>query len=295
MAIVISVLGGELLELLGCPRLPKPSLLAIDADLRDALVLHGLEDPPGRVAVLLGRLEHVAGDGVDDVLGGGAGEENRLAFLADVLDRHRLAAGRGPDDRQDLLLVDELLGQGNGVSGLPPESLTISSIFWPLIPPAWLICSTSISAVFSSGAPRNDAGPVTAKIAPTLIGVAASEPPGPSPVLESSLAAASGRLLAPRADQSQSHNEDTENPHISHSHKHLPFRPLRSNLPTTLFRHDESASFLQPFIARTYRRSGKRGWRRHRPSQEDFCMPSTNVFAVRRPRRGDIRPKPPLS
>jgi hypothetical protein len=41
------------------------------------------------------------------------------------------------------------------------------------MPPFALMSSTIICAVFSSGAPRNAAGPVTAKIAPILRGSAA--------------------------------------------------------------------------------------------------------------------------
>ena len=55
-------------------------------------------------------------------------------------------------------------------SGLPSESFTISWILRPSTPPAALIFSTSISAVFFSGAPRYEAGPVTEKMQPTLIG-----------------------------------------------------------------------------------------------------------------------------
>jgi hypothetical protein len=49
-----------------------------------------------------------------------------------------------------------------------------------LTPPETLIFSTSIRVVFSSGAPRNEAGPVTEKIAPIFTGSAggAGEQPG---------------------------------------------------------------------------------------------------------------------
>src|SRR4030042_862179 len=43
-----------------------------------------------------------------------------------------------------------------------------SSNGWPLMPPASLICSASISAVFFSGSPRKEAPPVTEKTAPIL-------------------------------------------------------------------------------------------------------------------------------
>ena len=85
------------------------------ADLCDALCLHNLEDASGGVAVFLGGLEHVTCDRVDNVFGGGAGKQNGLAFLTDILDCHCLAAGRRPDDCQDLIFLDELLGQRNGV------------------------------------------------------------------------------------------------------------------------------------------------------------------------------------
>ena len=63
------------------------------------------------------------------------------------------------------------LANETAFSGLPAVSLMTSSSFRPLTPPAALIFSTSIWAVFSSGAPRKDAGPVTEKRAPILIGL----------------------------------------------------------------------------------------------------------------------------
>ena len=45
----------------------------------------------------------------------------------------------------------------------------MSSIFLPLMPPAALMSSTYISSVFSSGSPRNEAGPVTDSTAPILM------------------------------------------------------------------------------------------------------------------------------
>ena len=53
-------------------------------------------------------------------------------------------------------------------SALAPESLMINSILTPLTPPLELSSSASISRVLDSGAPRKDAGPVTASIAPTF-------------------------------------------------------------------------------------------------------------------------------
>ena len=112
-----AVLGGQGIELF----LAGGAVAVVardDADLRDAQGLHGLEDAAYGVAVLLGRLEDVRGHRVDDVLGRRARQKDRLALLADVLDSHGLAAGRGADDGQDLVLVDELLGHGDGVFGL---------------------------------------------------------------------------------------------------------------------------------------------------------------------------------
>src|ERR1700690_2372535 len=65
-------------------------------------------------------------------------------------------------------------------SGLPPLSLMINSSFRPSTPPEALILSTSIFAVLASGAPRKDAGPVTEKMAPILMGwvSAAAKPRG---------------------------------------------------------------------------------------------------------------------
>src|SRR5512138_70788 len=55
-------------------------------------------------------------------------------------------------------------------SGLPPVSFTTSWTRWPATPPFAFRSSTSISRVRASGAPRNDAGPVTARSAPILSG-----------------------------------------------------------------------------------------------------------------------------
>ena len=43
-----------------------------------------------------------------------------------------------------------------------------------MTPPFLFVSATSISRVFASGAPRNDAGPVTDRIAPILIGGSAA-------------------------------------------------------------------------------------------------------------------------
>jgi hypothetical protein len=47
--------------------------------------------------------------------------------------------------------------------------LIISSTFLPLIPPFEFTSSTNIFKVLASGAPRKEAGPVTASIAPILM------------------------------------------------------------------------------------------------------------------------------
>ena len=65
------------------------------------------------------------------------------------------------------------LAKDTAFSGLPAESLTISSTCSPLMPPSRLMRATAISALRASGPPRKEAGPVTAKIAPTLIAAAA--------------------------------------------------------------------------------------------------------------------------
>ncbi len=65
------------------------------------------------------------------------------------------------------------LAKDTAFSGLPAESLTISSTCSPLMPPSRLMRATAISALRASGPPRNEAGPVTAKIAPTLMAAAA--------------------------------------------------------------------------------------------------------------------------
>ena len=54
-------------------------------------------------------------------------------------------------------------------SGLAAESLMISSILLPLIPPLLFTSSTSISRVRASGPPRKEAPPVTARTAPILM------------------------------------------------------------------------------------------------------------------------------
>src|SRR3989339_344591 len=53
-------------------------------------------------------------------------------------------------------------------SGSPFVSLITASSFAPFTPPAMLIWSTSICTVLASGAPRNEAGPVTENNAPIL-------------------------------------------------------------------------------------------------------------------------------
>src|SRR6266542_887324 len=55
-------------------------------------------------------------------------------------------------------------------SGLAPVSFTTSSTLRPARPPLRFSSSTSISSVRASGAPRKEAGPVTASRAPTLMG-----------------------------------------------------------------------------------------------------------------------------
>jgi hypothetical protein len=65
------------------------------------------------------------------------------------------------------------LANEKAFSGLAPESLMISWICLPWTPPFLFVSATSISRVLASGAPRNDAGPVTERIAPILIGSAA--------------------------------------------------------------------------------------------------------------------------
>src|SRR3990172_6911594 len=82
----------------------------------------------------------------------------------------------GPMIAKTLSSSMSCLAKENAFSGEAPESLTISSIFLPSPPPFLFCSSTSISRVFASGAPRNDAGPVTDRIAPTLIGSAAWTP-----------------------------------------------------------------------------------------------------------------------
>ncbi len=54
-------------------------------------------------------------------------------------------------------------------SGLALESLMMSSTGLPLMPPFLLISCTSISRVRASGPPRLAAGPVTPRMAPSLI------------------------------------------------------------------------------------------------------------------------------
>ncbi len=79
----------------------------------------------------------------------------------------------GPMIANTLFSSISCLANENAFSGLAPESLMISSIFRPWMPPLLFASSTAISRVFASGAPRNDAGPVIDKIAPILIGSAA--------------------------------------------------------------------------------------------------------------------------
>ena len=168
-----AVLRRELLDL-PLPRVPEAVVAGEDADLGDLHLLHLLEDLDDRVTVLLGGLEHLLRDGVDDRLGRRAGQEDGLPRLRDALDLHRLAARRGTDDGEHLVFVDQLLGEGEGLlragAGILDDQLDLAC---PWTPPFLFVSATSISRVFASGAPRNDAGPVTDRIAPILIGSAA--------------------------------------------------------------------------------------------------------------------------
>jgi hypothetical protein len=59
-------------------------------------------------------------------------------------------------------------------SGEAPVSLSTSWICRPPTPPFAFSSCTRISSVRASGAPRKDAGPVTARSAPTLMGSGAA-------------------------------------------------------------------------------------------------------------------------
>jgi len=61
------------------------------------------------------------------------------------------------------------LANDTAFSGLPPLSLSTNSTLRPWMPPAALSLSTNNRTVFSSGAPRKEAGPVTEKMAPILM------------------------------------------------------------------------------------------------------------------------------
>ena len=76
----------------------------------------------------------------------------------------------GPMMARTLSSSINCLANDTAFSGLPAVSLITNSSFRPLMPPAALIFSTIICTVFSSGAPRKDAGPVTEKRAPILTG-----------------------------------------------------------------------------------------------------------------------------
>ena len=62
------------------------------------------------------------------------------------------------------------------------SSYTMISTFLPRSPPDLLMSSSSIFAVLRSGSPRNDAGPVTEKIAPIRIGSSARTTPPDSKI-----------------------------------------------------------------------------------------------------------------
>ena len=85
MAIVMP-LSGASFSSCSLPALPKPSLLATTPIFVMPFSFIVLKIQLRRVAVLLRRLEDVLGDRVDDRLGRGAGDQDRLVFLADVLD-----------------------------------------------------------------------------------------------------------------------------------------------------------------------------------------------------------------
>src|SRR5512133_941809 len=100
-------------------RLAEAGVGGEDADLRRTHLLHLGEDEGDGVAVLLRRLEDVLRDGVHDRLGRGAGQQRRPPRLGEPLHLHRLAARRGADDGEDLLLVDELLREGDRLLRAP--------------------------------------------------------------------------------------------------------------------------------------------------------------------------------
>ncbi len=85
-------------------------------------------------------------------------------------------------------------------SGAPPESLMSNSILMPPMPPLALMSSTSISSVFASGPPRNDAGPVMARIAPTLIVSAASAGAADRATTHAATATSFSNLIGPPDD-----------------------------------------------------------------------------------------------
>ena len=72
----------------------------------------------------------------------------------------------GPMMARTWLSSTSCFAKETAFSAFPWESLMISSIFLPSMPPVALASSTSICRVRASGRPRVAAGPVTAKIAP---------------------------------------------------------------------------------------------------------------------------------
>ena len=80
----------------------------------------------------------------------------------------------GPMMARTWLSSTSCFAKDTAFSAFPWESLMMSSIFLPRIPPDAFASSTSICRVRASGSPRVAAGPVTAKIAPILIGSAAN-------------------------------------------------------------------------------------------------------------------------
>ncbi len=107
---------GHLLDLL-LARLAEASVGGHESDLGEAGLLDVIEDLARGVGIVLRRLEHPLAHRFHDGLGRRAREQQGLALLGKALDLERLATGRGADDGEDLVLLDELLGQRDGLFG----------------------------------------------------------------------------------------------------------------------------------------------------------------------------------
>jgi hypothetical protein len=113
-----AALGGELLGVRDA-RLVEAARAADQPDRRDALLAHVLVDLADRHAVGVRGLEHPLLHRVDDHRGAGQRDERQPGLLDHLDHRHGLAGGGAPDQRIDLVLLDQALDEGGRVTFMP--------------------------------------------------------------------------------------------------------------------------------------------------------------------------------